>query len=187
MEELDKFMGCVRNDPMYFLIYALATRVGLSASSILRIKEGDVLKEDFTDAEGNSLSRTFLRLDGSGFTEDRYVVLPNDVAELFDRYLAVVTPIEGKIFLNQHNHPLTLKNLDSATERFIRQSGIKRCTMKDLRSRAILELIKSGNDLDSIKEYTGLSYMRINTLASSKHLVDRKCPADLVNYELKIS
>ena len=51
----------------------------------------------------------------------------------------------------------------------------------------MLELIKTGADLESIRDYTGLSYMRINTLAKSKYIVDRKCPAELVNYELKTS
>ena len=184
LSELDEFMSVVKEDPMFFLIYALATRVGLSASSILRIKITDIIKEDYGDGK----SITFIRFPGSGHNEDRFVALPKDVAEILGRYLSIVVPVDGKIFLNRHNHPMTLKNLDTATTKFFVAAGIKnKYTMKDLRSRAILELAKAGADLESIRDYTGLSYMRINTLISSKSLVDRKCPADLVNYELKTS
>lgn len=186
IEELDSFMSVVKNDPMYFAIYALATRVGLSASAILKLRDADVMRETY--GEERDEVKMFLRLDGNGLSEDRYIILPKDVTEILEQYLAVREPTNDCfLFHNHHKRALTLKNLDSATERFVRACGIERYTMKDFRSRALLELMKTGADIDSIKEYTGLSYMRINTLARSKYLVDKKCPADLVNYELKTS
>lgn len=184
ISELDDFISTVRSDPMFFLIYALATRVALSASTIIRMKITDIIKEEYDDGQ----TATLIRLPGIGKNEDKFIMLPRDVATLLDRYLATVVPVDGKIFVNQHRRPLTLKNLDTATSRFLVASGIKnKYTMKDLRSRAILELAKAGVSLDEIHEYTGLSYMRINTLVKSKYLVERKCPANLVNYELKTS
>ena len=183
MQELDRFMSVVKSDPMYSVIYALATRVGLSATSILNIRIGDISREEYGD--GNVV--TFLRLDGKGFNKERYIALPRDVSKLMEAYLSVVVPVDGAIWFNEHKRPLTLKNLDSATKRFVTSAGIGHYTMKDFRSRAILELVKAGNDLETIKEYTGLSHMRVNTFASARSLVSRACPAELVNYELKTS
>lgn len=185
LSELDKFMSEVKSDPMYFLIYALATRVGLSATVILQIKTGDIMFEDISHGD---IRRTvaLLRLPAKGLSDDRYVTLPSDVTEILRSYLKVVTPVNDRIFVNQHNRPMTIKNLDSATERFVKKCGIERYTMKDFRNRAILELAKSGADLESIGEYTGLSRMRVNTIVSSKGILG-KCPADLVNYQLKTS
>ena len=126
-----------------------------------------------------------LRLPAKGIDEFRYINLPADVGEIFCNYLSVVIPIDGHIFFNQHHKPLTLKNLDTATERFIAMSGIKKYTMKDFRNRAVLELAKSGADILSIEEYVGLSGMRVSTLISQKDILNGKCPADLVNYSLK--
>ena len=182
IEELDRFMSVVKDDPMYFAIYALATRVGLSASAILKLRDADVMHESYGDEV-----KVFLRLDGNGMAEDRYILLPRDVAEILDKYMVTRTSEDSFLFHNKHKKVLTLKNLDSATGRFVRACGLENYTMKDFRSRALLELIKTGADLESIRDYTGLSYMRINTLAKSKYIVDRKCPAELVNYELKTS
>lgn len=183
LSELDQFMSVVKDDPMYFAIYALATRVGLSASAILKLRDTDVMKETYDDDVTSE--KLLLRLDGNGLDEDRYIVLPDDVAKILLSYMSIREAPDAFLFHNQHKHPLTLKNLDSATGRFVQKCGLQRYTMKDFRSRALLELVKAGADLDSIRDYTGLSYMRINTLVRSRYLVDRKCPADLVNYELK--
>jgi site-specific recombinase XerD len=182
MTELDKFMSAV-SDPMYNVIYALATRVGLSATSILNIRRDDITSEVYDDGD----VVMFLRLNGKGFNNERYIALPRDVSRIFDAYLKAVVPVDGVIFFNDHHHPLTLKNLDTATKKYVARAGIGHYTMKDFRSRAILELVKTGTDLESIRDYTGLSHMRINTFASARGLVSRACPANLVNYELKVS
>lgn len=182
--ELDAFMTVVKDDPMFFLIYALATRVGLSASTILQLKDSDVIIEDMA-AAGEERSIVILRLPSKGLSSERFITLPSDVGEITKRYLAVAVPVDGYIFTNQHNRPMTIRNLDSATERFVRKSGINRYTMKDFRNRAILELAKSGVDLETIGEYAGLARMRVGTLATSKSIIGT-CPVDMVNYQLKV-
>jgi len=180
LQELDKFMTVTREYPMYYLIYALATRVGLTASAILRMRTEDIVREQYGDGES-----VFLRVDESGLFEERYIALPKDVSSILDDYLAEANIAEGVLFRNKHKNPLTLRNLDAATERFVKEAGIRKFTMKDFRSRAILELIKTGTNIASIREYTGLSQMRIGTFAQAKGFIERSCPADLVNYELK--
>ena len=119
MQELDRFMSVVKSDPMYSVIYALATRVGLSATSILNIRIGDISREEYGD--GNVV--TFLRLDGKGFNKERYIALPRDVSKLMEAYLSVVVPVDGAIWFNEHKRPLTLKNLVSATKRYVTSAG----------------------------------------------------------------
>ena len=98
---------------------------------------------------------------------------------------SIVVYEKGHIFFNKHTRPLTIKNVTDNISKIIESSDVsEKYTMKDLRSRAVLELVKAGATPNQISEYTGLSQLRIKTFVSSEHLIDGSCLAELVNYRL---
>ncbi len=181
IEELDQILSAAKDDPQLYLILALATRVGFTATNILSMQVSNVVEEE---------GKLFIRLDNKKPGADyRYVLLPEDVATLLRNYLEkCYIDEQGHFFFNAHHRPLRIRNLDSKVDGLIRTSGVKnRYTMKDLRSRAILEMVKAGAKPEMISEYTGLGHLRIQSFVSAKGLISNDCPADLVNYQLKTS
>jgi site-specific recombinase XerD len=95
----------------------------------------------------------------------------------------------GHLFYNKHNNPLTARNLDAYFEKIWKKSGIEtKYTLKDLRSRSILDMvsaaIRSGSDLPTVGAYVGIKDLRLNTYVSANTIVG-DCPADLVNFQIK--
>ena len=179
LKELDAVMSAAKADPKYYLILALATRVGLTVTNIVNIKRNCVIEEN---------GRLFIYIPpANDFRSERYVMLPQDVQKLMESYLADYKQDDsGYIFIIRNKNPLTIRNIDSAVSKYIKASGIdKHYTMKDLRTRAILELVEAGADPDVIGEYTGLRRMRVNAFVNSSGLVSGTCPADLVNYQIR--
>jgi site-specific recombinase XerD len=180
LKELDKIMSSARSNYMFYLILSLATRVGLSATNILRIRKNSII----VDEEGN----TFLHFAAtSDFKDDRYVQLPKDVSSILEKYLETVeADSQGHIFFNSRKGPLTLKNLDVAVSKIIKAAKVdEKYTLKDLRSRAILDLLQTGADANAISDYTGLSFLRIHSFTKAKKLVSGDCIADAVNFSMK--
>lgn len=177
--EMDKVMSAARDlSPMWYLIMALASRTCLTSTNILRIRKESVFEEK---------GRVFLHYPPTETQhEDLWVELPGDVRNLMLAYLETCPVSEdGHIFFNEHNHPLTLRNMDSAVKKMVRLSGIgKRYTLKDFRSRGILDLAQAGVDPEKIGLYTGLGHLRIRSFVTAKHLISGECPAEMVNYRV---
>lgn len=180
MAELDRIIEEAKRDPMWYLILCLAFRACLSATLITRIRMQNI------HIEGDE--RVFLFFPATNtMPNDLYVQLPNDIKWLLLDYIKGCTQDElGHIFFNEHHNPLTIRNIDAAVKRFVKASGVEGdYTIKDLRSRGVLELVNAGASSEVIGEYTGLSQLRVRSFVQSKHLIGGECPADLVNFRLK--
>lgn len=178
MKEFDAILSAAKDDEQLYLILALAGRAALNASTILRLRQGNIIEKD--EHVCLYLAQT------SAFNQDRVIVLPKDVGSLLMEYLENhnFNSTDGHIFFNKHGRPLTLRNLDAAVEKVVRASGIDhRYTIKDFRSRAIIDLKNAGVSHSAIENYTGLSSLRISAFANAAGMVG-PCPADLVNFSL---
>lgn len=186
MKELDAVMSAAKaSSLMDYLIFALATRVCISSTAIVKLTKECVRKEN---------GATYLVVLPSGETKNNHDVnsrllkLPSDVAEILDKYIATLdkTDDEGHLFYNEKNRPLRLRNLDSRITKVVAQSGIgKSFTMRDFRNRGILDMVAAGGDdkVEEVRDYLGVQPARMFDYVKSVKLVTG-CPPDLVNYRL---
>jgi len=181
LAELDAILTQAKEEPMYYLILAISTRTGMAASKIIRLTKDCVFEEKDTI--------------GVYLNDDLYpqkncaVVFPNDVGILFKNYIEsiIIEDSEKHLFFNKHGNPLTIKNLDSNISRIVKKAGVTYpYTLKDMRSRAILDMIDAGADEKEIQNYVGIGPIRTRQYYEAKGLV-RGCPASLVNYEIKVA
>lgn len=178
MEELDIIMTTASRDEMLYLILALASRCAFTVTEITRIRYEYIEKiDDITYIcfpPKNDLAKEDIRR------------LPEDVNVLMSRYLDHFfgDNSTGPIFYNKHGRPLTIHNIDVYFSKLMDETGIKRrYTMKDLRTRAIIDLKNAGLLNDTIAKYTGLSEERVKMYNRAASIAQR-CPADLVSYRL---
>lgn len=182
MAEIDLFLSHV-DSPMYYLIFCMAFRMALSATDIISLKLSIVQKFD------DNYCLHYPPKDR--FTPDHVLVLPKDIEALLLNYISNMSYVDekGHLFYNERLNPLTLRNLDAYFERTLKASGIeKKYTLKDLRSRSILDMvnasIKSGENISSVGAYAGIKDLRLNTYVSASTIVG-DCPANLVNFSVK--
>ena len=187
--ELDKVMSAAKESGvMEYLIFALATRMCLSSTAILRLTEDCYRKEN---------GQSFLVILPAGATknnhdvEARYVRMPSDVAEIFDKYLLEKKTFDdaGHLFFNKKGTPMRLRNLDSLVKKVVSAAELdKPYTMKDFRNRGILDMVAgAGDDADteeSVREYLGVQPARMADYVRSAKIVTGCPPEELVNYRL---
>lgn len=176
MQELDMIMNSCKND-MFFLILALAGRAAMKTSEILHIRCSDIT------IDGETVIIEMHRKNANS----RFVILPDDVSALMIKYLEnYVAYGEGQyLFYNRYHNPLTSRNLDAAVKRIVKKSGVPHCyTLKDIRSRAIIDMKNADIDEDTISNYVGITKMRLSMYNNAAFLT-HPCPANLVNYQLK--
>lgn len=179
LAELDAILTEAKSEPMYYLILAISTRTGMAASKIIRLTKTCVFEEN--GAIGVYLNDDLYPQKSSA------IVFPNDVGILFKKYIEsiIVVDSENHIFYNKHGNPLTIKNLDSNISRIVKKAGVTYpYTLKDMRSRAILDMIDAGADEKAVQNYVGIGPIRTRQYFEAKGIV-RGCPASLVNYEIK--
>ena len=180
IEEVDELLSQAKSQPMYYLIIALSVRAGLSASQIVRLKKDSIIEH-----KGHLVVYIQNKTDTR---KDKTIILPEDVSAILRKYLENLSSIdsEGHIFYNSHHRPLTLKNLDSGISRIVEKAGLERkYTLKDLRARAVLDLIDSGASEEVIHEYVGIGPMRTRQFFDAIGIA-RGCPTDLVNFQIKV-
>ena len=181
MKELDAVMSVAKEEPMYYCIIAMATRTALSASNIVKLTLNNIKIID---------GQTVLQISQeSKKKEDIFVRLPEDVIMILSDYMDTLDEnlldSEGHLFYNKHKHALTIKNLDDAVARILKKSGLEnKYTMKDFRTRAVLEYAKAGATEHEIVDYTGLGELRIRSFYRAASKIS-DCPASLVNYSLR--
>lgn len=182
LNEVDAVLNASRAYPMYYLILSLAFRAALTATNIISLRMDNIQNTD----EG-----LCIHFSGDGYQNDHIIILPEDIAKLITDYTKGMTSIdsEGHLFYNKYGNPLTLRNLDKAVEKFVVLSGItNRYTLKDLRSRAILDMIKatveSNGNVNNVASYAGIKDLRLNSYVNAYTLAE-KCPAGLVNLRVK--
>lgn len=184
MEELDKIITAAKeSSAMDYVIFLLASRMCLSSMNILNLTRHHVMKEG---------GRLYINVvTGQGDSKaPRYVAVPSDIAGVVEEYVKTGSGYEdeaGHLFFNEHHRPMTLRNLSSRVDKIVAASNIgKRFTMKDLRSRGIIELVNTGADTEDVRQYVGLGTQRINTFMASAKYVDTNCPPEMTNYKVVV-
>ena len=179
MQEMDQFLSAVKCEPMYYLIFSMAMRLGLTATQITTLTRANVLTE-------NDVSYLyFAKKDVTG-KNDHYVKLPSDIAILLTDYITHQCIIDRSehLFYNEHKNCITIKNIDCKIRQIIKQTGIEtKFSFKDLRSRAILDMAHAGVEQEEIENYVGIRTRRMDLLLQSAGVI-KDCPADLVNIRI---
>lgn len=182
MEELDSLFSEAKKDTQHFLILALASRVGLSATSVLNIHTDNIVRNG---------EDVYIHFEPKGdFDKDSYVKLPEDVKEVLELYVKsknIDLASREPLFKNKWGNPLTLKNVDQLVKKIARKCGLEEYTLKDFRNRALLDMANSGVSMEKLSEYTGLKSMRLEKFFLNVGLVSDDCPAELVNYRLIVN
>lgn len=179
IEELDKIISVAKEKPMYYLIIALATRCGLSATNIIRLTKTNIYIEK--DKMGLYIPHP------ENENKTISILLPEDVKDIFKRYLSTLKfeDEQKHLFYNKHGRALSLKNLSDNIGEIVKAADLEfHYTLKDMRSRAILDLVESGADEETVQQYMGLGPMRTRQFFEAKGMA-AGCPVDLVNYRLK--
>lgn len=179
LEEMDKILQTAKEcDYRAYAILVLAFRTGLKSSEII-----DISRSSLTD-DGEVMSLRFINRGRN----DEIVVLPEDVSAVLRKHMETqaVNDMSGHLFVNEWGAPMTLRNLDHLVKKIITKSGYD-YTIKDLRSRAIIDMInaavKNGVDVDQTMEYTRLHGLRMNSYVEAT-AYSKKCPANLVNIRI---
>lgn len=179
IREFDAILSAAKNDDRMYLILALAGRVGLNASKIIKLHRNHLV-----EIEG----RLCICLRAKNVLEkDQVIVLPEDVRNLVVHYIETHPSSDGLLFHNKHGRPLSLRNLDAAIAGILSASGVENnYTIKDFRTRAIIDLKNAGVSDSTVCEYVGISALRVSAFSKAAGIVG-DCPADLVNFSLKQS
>ena len=182
IEELDMIMTQAKEEgDDIFLIMALATRMSLSSTAIVKLTKNDVLEEK---------GRLYLKTEPVSTKPANLLMVPDDVQPILKKHLETLkTDEKGHLFFNKHNNPLTIRNLDTIVKKIIDRSGIENTyTLKDLRKRGVLEFaktIKGSEDIKDIADYVGIKTNRLNEYIRAANYISDTCPPNLVNYKLR--
>lgn len=181
LTELDRIMTIAKETPMYYLILALVTRCGLTATNIVRLTKNNIFSEN------NKMGLYIPHPENENKTLS--IILPEDVKEIFEEYLSLLKYEDKQkhIFYNKHKRALTLKNLSDNVGNIVKTADVEfDYSLKDMRSRAILDLVESGADEETVQQYMCLGPMRTRQFFEAKGM-SMGCPVELVNYRLKTS
>lgn len=173
VEELDTLLALAKKNYMLYTILCLASRVALSSENIVNLNTSKIVRE--------KEKIVLICPPKNDFQKERFIVLPSDVSKVLNTYIQSIEPDEnGSIFFNKHHKPLTVRNLDQYVSDLVKESGItKKYSLKDFRTRAILEIEDGGATEDVISEYIGLAPTRVRDFISAKGLLKDRCPAEL--------
>lgn len=185
LSDIDEFLGHV-DSPMYYLIFCMAFRIALSASDIINLKLSNIQVTD---------QKTCIHYPPKDrFSSDRVIVLPQDIEELLKNYISTLRYVDedGHLFYNTHKNPVSPRNLDAYFEQTLKKTNLtQKYTLRDLRSRAILDMvnasIRNDADVNAVGAYAGIKGLRLNTYVSANNLVGSTPPADLVHFQIKNS
>ncbi len=153
---------------MWYVIISLVVKCALTASELVHIKRTNFINEH---------GEVYIYLADKGrpvnFQEKRYMKMPADMRDLFLSYIVTVPKDSEYIFFNKANRPLSLKNIDDALKRMY--AGYeKKYTIKDIRTRGILEMLASTDNPTAVGEYVGLSQLRMKSFVEAAGLIDGK-------------
>lgn len=181
VEDIDILLGNAKAEGMmWYVIISLVIKCALTASEIVHVR-----RSSFINEHGD----VYIYLADKGkpvnFQEKRYMKMPEDMRDLFLSYLATIPQDSEYIFFNNAGRPLSLKNIDDALSRMY--AGYeKKYTIKDIRSRGILEMLASSDNPTAVGEYVGLSQLRMKSFVEAAGLVDDKhTVADLQHIIIK--
>jgi len=181
--EVDKILEAAKDNLMVYVILSMAFRIAVSSSDFINLK-----KENVKFLEDGAL----LYFPKKHLHKEQVIPLPDDIAKLLKLYMdnQPYYDSEGHLFYNKWKSPLTMRNLDALVEKYRKAAGVEKYTLKDLRSRAILDMINAtqdnGGDIGSVGEYVRLHGLRLNAYVTASGAIRNECPANLVNISVCI-
>lgn len=175
LEEIDKLLTATKDDKQTHLILCMICRMGITAQETVRLKRSQIVEV----GEGD-IGIIYVEKDGK--TETVRIV-PEDIKDKLLMFCAE-HPNEDLLFHNQYNNPLTLRNLDHLLKKYSEVAGIEtKCSVKDLRNRAILSMLHAGADPKEVAQYAGIGMVRARQFVAEGNII-ADCPANLVNFRI---
>ncbi len=178
VEDLDRLLSMAKKEGlMWYTVIALVIKCALTASEIAGFTFDNLIKE-------HDNFFIFFPSKKTGFTyqEDRYMKIPDDCKAILSGYLATLKKKDsaGHLFYNKAGRALTIKNIDDALLRMYKDEK-KKYTIKDIRTRAILELLNASSDPAAVSEFVGLSRLRMKNFIEASGIVSGKTTVSELN------
>ena len=109
----------------------------------------------------------------------RFLIIPDDIGTLLDRYIDAENIQSGAIFLNHRKNRIKMRDterlLASYTEKLVKSRKLRRhYTMQTLRHAAISYMLIGGASKDEVAAYTGVTGKWMNRY-------DRIIASDVIN------
>lgn len=149
-------------DKMAEVIFKLSYYTAMSASEICS------MRHDHLSRGADGLVKVFVY--DESFHEERTITLDKDLGDLLDYYVVNYSR-EGSafVFQNKHGHQLTLRNVSALFRKCCRLAGLSEgVSFKDLRSSAVIRLLKQSDDSAKVAEDANLRTARINVYKLAK-------------------
>ncbi len=180
VEDLDDLLNRAKKEGfMWYVIISLVIKCALTASEIVHFKKENLISEH------GELYVYFPQKGNRNFQEQRYLKMPEDMRDLFLSYLATLPKDTSTFFVNQRGRAVSLKNIDDALARMYKDSDNK-YTIKDIRTRGILEMLTATDNPQAVADYVGLSQLRMKSFIDAAGLLDgHKVVADYNNLIVK--
>ena len=145
-EEIDYVLQYVKakNEMSLFIAMSLALRCGMTIHEITGLKR----EMFFQDAKGNY----GIRMKVSN-TSDRFVKVPEDVANLIIQYVSSRFTDMSDLLLNKQNRPVSIRSLQNWLRSACLACEIKPFTLNQLRVLSVSHMLKSGAPEKKVAEY----------------------------------
>ena len=183
LEDIDELLDISKKEGfMWYVIISLVLKCALTASEIVHLtKENIIIEKDSLYIYLPTTKGGF----NNNFQEQRYLKMPDDMKDLFLSYIKTLPPDSPGFFYNKSGRPLTIKNIDDALKRMY-DGKSKRYTIKDIRTRGILEMLSSTDNPQAVGEYVGLSQLRMRSFVEAAGLLgDKTIVSDYNNIIIK--
>lgn len=156
-----------------YLALCLVVRMALTDTDIRTLKKDCVIEH-----EGVVAFRFF---DEDGKTPDRYVTVPEDLKAAVLEYVSKCST--EYMFPSNRKKQYSVKGLERRNEKIMMAAGLKgKYSMKDFRTRAILQMLYDGADEREVCRYANLSMRRIHSYQASPlmgSMMLASCPANV--------
>lgn len=155
VKEIDNLLSeaLAKNDFKAFLIFSLVIKMGLTNQEICSLNKEFIC----TDNEG----RLCFNMPPKNHIS-RFIIIPDDIAELLDKYIVANSITSGAIFLNIRKNRIKMRDierlLESYSDNLIKNNKLrKHYTMQTLRHAAISYMLIGGAKKEDVAAYTGIT------------------------------
>ncbi len=174
MKEIDDLLTAAKDDKQMYLILCLICRMGLTAAETVKLR-----RQQIVEIDEKSIGIICVGKDGTEILRP----VPEDVSEILLEYIKE-SGAESELFHNEWNKPLTERNLNYLIKKYSALAGLEtKCSVKDLRNRAILSMIQANASPEDVAQYAGIGMVRVKQFVKEGNII-AECPADLVNFRI---
>lgn len=149
LEDINTVLTHSKNDQdmVLFLACALVLRCSLTLNELIKLEKTNF----FQDLNGNY----GLRLKLSSLA-DRFVKIPDDVAEVIIQYSRGRKDDMPALFISKRGTPMTKRTLQDRLHKACLDCGITPMSFNELRVLSIAYMIQGGAALDKVAAYTNM-------------------------------